>query len=351
MKRLLVVLIALTLLALPMLTSHAAETGELLITSEKVSGEVGKIVKVNFYLYPNLPEGQKLGSLQGFMKYDSDFVTLGAINQTDTEANLSSWMKGRASKFEYNPEPGLLRFAFFDGYGIEEGGFWFQAEFRIEKEGATDFVFNGIAYSGIDETYATVLYSIAPVSCGGIYTEGQTVPTMDPHVTFAPLNPEMPTPTAASASPTSSGSAEATETAKTTPTATAKATATAKPSNGNSGTATAKPSATPTPKPTATPAAEKQSNAPTEQAPSTDITSVASDTPEPTTEALSSAPVKASEPPKQPEQSPSVTEVGETEQQSNLLLLTGMTIGLVALIGLGAILTILILKRRKKEEN
>ena len=71
MKRFFAALIALlVLLAIPTVASAAAEEGEMLISSEKVTGEVGSVVKVDFYLYPNLPDGRKLDSLSGTMKYD-----------------------------------------------------------------------------------------------------------------------------------------------------------------------------------------------------------------------------------------------------------------------------------------
>lgn len=336
MKRLLALMIALVLLALPIASSRAAETGELLITSEKVRGDVGKIVNVDFYLYPNLPEGVKLGSLQGIMKYDSQFVTLGSINQVDTDANLSSWMKGRASKFDYNNEPGFLRFGFFDAYGVEEGGFWFQAQFRIEKEGATDFIFNGIEYTGIDGSYQTVCsYRIMPVSVGGIYTEGQTVPTGGAaNETFSPLVPGMTAPPA-------TGVASPTGTASVSPTAsaTAKVTATPKP--------TVKETEDATEEPTDTPAPRQTTAAPSDGTPLPGETAATS--PE---SSLPPEPVSApTDVPSQPG-NPIVDEsVEETNREPNMLLFTGVLIGIVALLGLVGLLILLIVKRRNKNRE
>lgn len=341
MKRIIALIIISALLLLPVLSTDAAESGELLISSEKVSGAVGDLVKVHFYLYPNLPEGKKLGSLQGYMKYDASFVTLGSVSQIDESANLTSWMKGRASKFEYNNEPGCLKFGFFDGYGIEEGGFWFQAEFRIEKEGATDFVFNGIEYTGIDAQYNAVVYRIDPVSAGGIYTEGQTVPADGAAgETFFPLLPDMPTPTV---KPTET--VKPTATAKTTanPTATAKATskATATAKATPKTTATAKPTVKPTVSPTVTTAPATETASPAPDTTPVDTAKTPSETPE----------IPASETPVQPVEPVKETPIEEKEENPNMLFFTGMAIGGVALIGLISLLIVLILKRRRNNEQ
>lgn len=92
-KTLAYLLILVLLLALPLSLTHAEEErGELLITSEPVEGQVGEIVKVNFYLYPNLPEGLKLDSLSCSIKFDPEILTFGTINQVDETANLTSLM-------------------------------------------------------------------------------------------------------------------------------------------------------------------------------------------------------------------------------------------------------------------
>ena len=356
MKRVFAVFIALALLVLPIVSSRAAETGELQISSEKVPGDVGQIVKVNFYLYPNLPDGKKLGSIQGTMKYDPDFVTLGAINQSDASADLSSWMNGRAKKFEYNNVPGLLKFGFFDAYGAEDGGFWFQAEFRIEKEGATDFVFNGIEYTGIDDAYATVSYFIQPVSVGGIYTKGKTVPTSAPNETFSPLSPDSPVPTGQTPTATATAETSPTGTAATTPTATVKVTATAKATAAASPSqsTTKKPTATPSPTVaavTATPVPQTRTDDSFAEASPTDKTGGPEDTPTdvPLTpqDTVSVEPEQSEQPP-DPEKE---TIVEEEDRKPNMLLFTGVLGGLIALVSLTFILIILAVKRRRKENE
>jgi len=198
MKRLLSILLVIVLLfAVPITSGEAAgnaELGELEIASEKVQGNVGDLVKVNFYLYPNLPDDRKLDTVSGSMKFDPEFVTLGAINLEDEEANLTTFMKvGKRTVYDFQHnivEPGVMRFAFMSVYGAEAEGFWFQAEFRIEKEGSTDFIFNGISYSGIDGSYKGVSFYIEPKSVGGIYTEGETPPENgEVDEPFMPSNP------------------------------------------------------------------------------------------------------------------------------------------------------------------
>ncbi len=193
MKRVFAIALAalLLLFMLPLRTTEAEERGELLITSETVSGAVRDVVKVNFYLYPNLPADKRLDSISGILLYDSELLTFGAFNLSDEEHGLDSLMNGKASLVNYNPaEPGVLRFAFIDAYGVEKDGFWFQAEFRIEKEGASAFVFNGFTYSCIDSENTSESFYIDPVSVGGVHTEGESVPTdAADQVTFAPLSP------------------------------------------------------------------------------------------------------------------------------------------------------------------
>lgn len=197
MKRILSwLLIAAILLTLSVSITVAENIGELLITSdpETVTGAVGDIVKVNFYLYPNLPDDRLFDSIQGALIYDAEMLTLGSINLKDESQNLISLMSSPKSKspmwMPYEKEKGTVNFAYIDAYGTAEQGFWFQAEFRIEKEGASAFVFNGIRYSGIDQTRKPMEFYIDPVQVGGVATEGQEVPTdAVADVTYAPLTP------------------------------------------------------------------------------------------------------------------------------------------------------------------
>ena len=293
MKRLFAVLIALALtLSIPLLSGAAAgsaEKGELLITQEpeKKAGAVGEIVTVNFYLYPNLPEGRKLDSLSGTMTFDPEFVTLGAVNQTDEEQNLTSLMKGKASMFQYNVEDGgVMRFTFIDAYGVDKEGFWFQAEFRIEKEGATDFVFNGISYTGLDSSYQTVSLYIDPVHIGGIYTEGQEIPDPDgAEETFAPLTPAIETQAPVTPTPRPSSSAQPVPIASSLPTYSAKPTA--------SGIVTPQPPVTSIPMTTPAPGSEApETSVPKDETPApaeTPETVQPVDTAEPVKEAEASA--------------------------------------------------------------
>lgn len=365
MKRFLAVIIVLALLiALPIASNASAETtaklGELLITQEpeKIQGAVGDLVKVNFYLYPNLADGRKLDSLSGSMKYDPDVVKLGAVNQVDEENNLKSFMKGKASMFQYNIEDsGVLRFTFIDAYGVETDGFWFQAEFRIEKDGATDFVFNGILYSGVDNAFKAESYYINPISVGGIYTEGQEEPTNGPvEETFAPLTPAINTPAPATSTPKPSHQSQPVPVTSSLPTYSAKPTAsgivTPKPpvtsmpmttSAGGTGTdATASPDAAAqtgetTPGTAPDPLAEATAEAPIE----TEVP--AADTPAPVQT------VEETEPTAAPAQEDK-TNTGAEEEQMNLPLVIGVIVGIVAVIGLGILAIVLILKRRKLNE-
>ncbi|MBQ3934633.1 MAG: hypothetical protein II715_02350 [Clostridia bacterium] len=364
MKRFLAVIIVLAMmLALPIVPNASAETtaqlGELLITSEKMTGAVGDVVKVNFYLYANLPDGRKFDSLDGTMRYDPEIVTLGAINQIDEENNLTSFMKGKASMFQPNiEESGVLKLAFIDAYGVEANGFWFQAEFRIEKEGTTDFVFNGIKYSGIDEAFKAESYYIDPVSVGGIYTEGQEEPTNGPvEETFAPLTPAVHTPAPVTSTPRPSHHSDPVPVTSSLPTYSARPTAdgimtpqppvTSMPMTTNAGGAGTDA--------TASPDAATQTG---EATPEASLDPVAEATPETTGEteapaADTPAPVQTveeTEPTAAPDQTDK-SNTGAEEEQMNLPLVIGVIVGIVAVIGLGILAIVLILKRRKMDDD
>lgn len=358
MKRFFAFVIALALLlALPLASSEAAEVGELLIASEKVSGAVGDVVKVNFELYPNLPDGRKLDSLSGSMKYNPEIVTLGAISQVDEENNLTSLMKGKASSFQYNiDDSGELRFAFIDAYGVEADGFWFQAEFRIEQEGATDFVFNGITYTGLDADYKTESFYIDPVSVGGIFTEGQEVPSDGAaEETFAPLTPAVNTPAPVTPTPKPSHNSQTVPVTSSLPTYSAKPTASGVVTPGPAVTSMpmttpAPQESTPAPVETEPPAAaedperSEQPNPDAEQpvavAEATEIP-VLEDTP---------APVQAVEEPAGSEPAKENQAPAAQANQPNMALVIGVIIGIVAVVGLGALAIVLILKRRRMDD-
>lgn len=268
MKRVFAITLAafLLLFMLPLRTTGAEERGELMITSETVSGAVRDVVKVNFYLYPNLPAERRLDSISGMLLYDSELLTFGSFNLTDEENNLDSLMNGKASLVNYNPaEPGVLRFAFVDAYGVEKDGFWFQAEFRIEKEGASAFVFNGFTYSCIDSENRSESFYIDPVSVGGVHTEGEAVPTgAAEQVTFAPLSPLIeetpgsggqPVPVT-SELPVYSGNPQSTDAPTDTPEPTEQPTDTPEPTDAPTDTPEPTQQPTETPAPTGTPTEE-----------------------------------------------------------------------------------------------
>ncbi|MBR4905952.1 MAG: hypothetical protein IKZ44_03780 [Clostridia bacterium] len=374
MKRILAVMIAAVLLfAVPILSGVAAgddELGEMLIESVSVTGEVGEIVKVNFELYPNLPDGRKLDSLSGSMKYDPEFVTLGAINQVDEENNLTSLMKGKASSFQYNideNEKGMLRFAFIDAFGIEAEGFWFQAEFRIEKEGATDFIFNGIRYTGLDAEYHTVSYYIEPVSVGGIHTENETVPTDGAaDETFAPITPAVATPVVVTPTPKPSNGGQVVPITSTLPTVSTEV-------STPDGIVTPPPAVTSMPVTTPAPYEEKTA------APENTETQPLDPNVE-ATETQGSTETQPLDPNVEPTETQGSAETGEQgsytiedvtgengtqgtqngekqnttggneTQQSNTLLIIGVIIGIIAVLGLGALAIVLILKRRGMQD-
>ncbi len=396
MKRTLAFVIALALvLAIPFAAVEAAgdsEMGELLITQEpeKIQGEVGEIVKVNFYLYPNLPDGRKLDSLSGTMQYDPEFVTLGAINQKDEELNLKSLMQGKAASFQHKIDNGVLRFAFIDAYGVEEEGFWFQAEFRIEKEGATDFIFNGITYTGIDSTFKTVSFMINPVSVGGIYTEGQTIPTGGAaEETFAPLTPAVDTPAPPTATPKPSNGGQNVPVVSTLPTYEPNPTASGivtpqppitsipvkTPDQNDSTSVPQQVTDTPAPEPE-TPTPESDTPAPGSDTPApADIQTPepvfvpTTDDPNQIVEAtpfpigdnndpvnVTDAPSVPIEPtvtnePVQPSDETIPEKSTEKEADNDLWLIVGIVAAMVAVLGLGALAIVLLMKRRKMNDG
>jgi len=350
-------LILVLLLALPLSMTYAAEErGELLITSEPVEGKVGDIVKVNFYLYPNLPDGLKLNSITCMIKFDPAFLKFGTINQIDEEGNQTSLMKGKGSLFLFNEsEPGLLKLAFSDGYGVEAEGFWFQAEFRIETDGACDFVINGFSYSAInDEEDKTVSFYIDPVSVGGIYTEGQSVPTDGAaEETYEPISPVIES--SAPATPTARPSTPP----PTVPVTTTLPTFSARPTSSD-GIVTPRPPVTPTP----VPSASAETAAPTSQAPDTTEGPVAEVSPAPNSEQPTDLPENSEEPleseeplpvevvtPDPNETDPKASPVpAERDSAGNDSLSTFAIIaiigGIAAVIGVGILLIVLVLKRR-----
>lgn len=197
MKRMLACLIAaLMVLALVPSVAFALDKGELEIVTdpETITCEVGEVVKVNFYLYPNLAENLVLNSIQGVLLYDSEMLTYGAINTKDEEQNLKSFMGKSTVPAVNTTEPGEIRFAYIDAYGWKEQGFWIQVEFRIEKEGASAFVFNGIRYSGFDtDAKKSEKYYIDPIQAGAISTNAEEpVPTdAAAEMTYEPLTAEI----------------------------------------------------------------------------------------------------------------------------------------------------------------
>lgn len=364
MKRLVAVIVALLLIcAMPIfpVTTAAAEAklGELLITSEKVTGAVGDVVKVNFYLYANLPENRKLDTLTASMRYDPDVVKLGAVNQTDEENNLTSFMKGKASMFTPNiEENGVLKFVFIDGYGVEANGFWFQAEFRIESEGSTDFVFNSLSYTGIDSSLKTETYYIEPVSVGGIFTEGQEKPENGPvEETFAPLTPAVDTPKPVTPTPKPSNSS------KPVPVTTKLPTYSAKPAP--SGIVTPGPAVTSIPVSKDSDGTNAATQAPETNQQNTETTPEAGTDPvaeipgAETTEAPAAviettpAPNREAEGTEQilTSQQGGSTDTVEGEEGMNLPLVIGVIAGLVVVVALGVVAIVLVLKRRNASDT
>ena len=359
MKRFLAAVIVLAMIfAFPIVSDSTADTtaklGELLITSQKVSGKVGEVVRVDFYLYANLPEGKKLDALEAIMKYDPNIIKFGAINQEDTENNLKSFMKGKASMFTPNTkEDGIIKLAYIDGYGVEANGFWFQVEFRIESEGATDFVFNGIKYTGIDDTYKADSFYIEPVSVGGVYTEGAEEPSNGPvEETFAPLTPAVNTPIPEKTTPKPSHQAQPVPVTSSLPTYEAKPTP--------NGVVTPQPAVTSMPMTTnAGGDTTPQGSDPAAQAAETTPEGNPDPIAELTTEAPTEAPLVVEEQTSAPTQQPnegaaspdasadgSKTNEAVEEEPMNLPLVIGVLVGIAAVVGLGIFAIVMILKRR-----
>ncbi len=368
MKRFTAILIALALiLMLPMAMSQAAgtaEKGEMLIASLTTTGTVGDIVKVNFELYPNLPDGRKLDTLSGSMKFDPEFLTLGSINLIDEEQNLRSFMTGSGA-FEKNMQNrGEFRFVYVNPYGTDEQGFWFQAEFRIEKEGATDFVFNGITYTGLDSSYKTVTYTIDPQSVGGVYTEGFEVPEDGAaDETFAPLEPVIVTPEPPTPSPKPSNPGQTVPQTSTLPMPSNKPTSAAtglvtpppaKTPMAPASYAAATPVDTPEPVNTGDPVAEASADPTDVQG--ADSTAPADNTAAPIGEdpLESGAPVdpETKTDPTTPDgKQPTDGTNGDSETPGpNMVLIIGLIVGMVAVIGLGALAIVLILKKRNAQD-
>ena len=210
MKRTLAcLLIVLMLLLLVPTVSYAVDAGEMEIVTdpETIEGEVGEVVKVNFYLYPNLPENLILNSVQGVLLYDADMLKFGAIVTKDEEQNLRSFIEdGKSTMPAINTtKAGEIRFAWIDVYGWKGQGFWFQIEFRIEQEGASAFVLNSMRYSALDkDTNKSNAFYIEPKQAGAITTGGEEPVPSDAaaDMTYEPLAPEIddtpkqtPTPT------------------------------------------------------------------------------------------------------------------------------------------------------------
>lgn len=191
------IILALIVSLIPAAT-FAADEGEMLLTSEPVQGAVGDVVKVDFYCYPNLSDGEFLDSLEGTLVYDPEFLTLGSINLRDEEQNLNSILNSKSPLWiPSTAEAGKLVFAWADAFGTDETGFLFQIEFRIEKEGAAPFLFNSIRYHGINgSTYQSLgSYFINPVQLGGVYTEGyELTDGTEPDATYEALEPTVETP-------------------------------------------------------------------------------------------------------------------------------------------------------------
>lgn len=369
MKRLLAVFVTLILLlSMTLATGVAAESGDMLIHSDKVTGAVGDIIKVNFYLYPNLPEDRLLDSLTGVLKFDPEFLTLGAINLSDEEENLTSLLmsgKTHVPFYTNEPVPGELRFSFADGYGVEEEGFWFQAEFRIEKEGATEFIFNGITYTGLktiknddgSTTYNTVTYTIDPLPAGGVYTEGESIPTGGAaEETFSPITPAVQTPTTVTPTPKPSNAGQPVPVTSTLPTYSA---------NPSSVTGVVTPAPPVTSIPVKTPGPADETPAPsqgTETAPVSEVTPDTEVSPtdavpptdsETTTDPVAGEVIEVtSQPLPENDRSENTSKAEEeTSSLTDVLLTVGIIVGIVAVVGLGVIAIILVLKRRKMNEQ
>jgi hypothetical protein len=356
-------IVALLLMLFPVVT-NAMEEGEMLLTSESVQGAVGDIVKVDFYCYPNLDEGLVMDSFEGTLDYDPEMLTLGSINLRDEEQNLNSLMNSKSPLWiPSKSEAGKLAFAYADAFGTDANGFLFQLEFRIEKEGACEFVFNGIRYHAIDaSSYRSVgSFYINPVQIGGVYTEGYEITENGtPAATYDPLEPAVETQRPqATDTPKPSNSGHSVPQTSQLPEPSIIATP-------DSGLVTPKPPVTSMPMNTPSGATIAPTEAATE-APATDdpngtveTTEPAAETQEPGTETdATEAPVAevTAEPVGTIETPKPTAEPGNTDpnpvQQPNRALVIAVIAGIVVVILLAilAIILILIRNKRQREEN
>ena len=363
----------LTVLMLVMLVpsvAYALDTGEMLIVTdpETVVGEVGEIIRVNFFLYPNLPENMLLNSIQGVLLYDPEMLTFGAIITKDEEQNIRSFIEdGKSTMRAVNTStPGEIRFAYIDVYGWKGQGFWMQIEFRVEKEGASAFLVNSIRYNGLDQdTMKSTAYYIEPTQVGAVSTgEEETVPTdAAADMTYEPLAPEID------------------DTPKQTPTPTPKPQNSGQTVPVTSALPTIENAITPTPKTGSTPELVTPQPAVTSMPMTTiapgQVTQAPADAKQPdepgavdpVAEAPESNPTKT-----EPEQSGttdpaaesqqggesatdvtsqsgtpgSTTPASETAQPSNLALTIAVIAGIVMVVALAAVAIVLILVRKKR---
>ena len=358
MKRTIALLMGVLLLAvLVPSVAYATDEGEMEIVTEPetIHCAVGDIVKVNFYLYPNLPENILMNSVQGKLIYDPEMLTFGAINTKDEDENLRSFLEDGKStmRAENYMTPGEILFGYIDVYGWKGQGFWIQVEFRVEQEGACIFLFNGILYSGIDqETNKSISYYIEPKQAGAITTGDDPVPTdAEVNVTYEPLAPEIST------TPTPSPTQRPQNSGQTVPQTSSvplPSGVTLPTSNPNpTGPLTMPPVVTPTPSPTRIPSSatkvpvgtaaaelpEESPQASAQQGESMDPVSEGTAKPQEPT-GLTAAPA--------PETSKTTQ-----EQPSNLVMTVVIIAGiaLVVLLALLAIVLILMRKRRLEAEN
>ncbi len=336
MKRYFAVLLTLALLfILPIAASEAAANGEMLITSEKVTGKVNDVVTVDFYLYPNLPDGQKLESLSCTLKYDPELLTLGSVSYIIPEENLTTCLKGNCSIYrDYEDKEnnkGIVLFAFADAFGVEQGGFWFRAEFRIEKEGASSFQLLGIEYSGLDGENHSVPYTLSDQkSVGGVST-----PTPTP----TPTNKPTTKPTSGNSTPTPATTA--------TPTPATNSTPTSQATNSNA------PSDTPAQQTTAVPTDTPDNNS--GNGSNESGSAVPSDVPvivvqETATPGSGEGQENTEKPDDNTDHDATKLQTEEPSSILDILVIAGIVLGIVALAALCFILFILFKKRRKTDD-
>lgn len=264
------------------------------ITSDPATteGEVGSLVAVDIYLHTTLPENLLLCSIEGVLQYDADLLSFGAVFEADEEKELRSFLKdGKATIPVYNSsDPGKLRFVVADAYGWETDGFWLMLEFRVDREGATDFVFSDLTYLCVDhETGEVYKYTAEPIKAGSLVT-----------------------PNAASVTPT----AEATDTPKPTEEASVTPTETVTPTVTEPPQPTEEPTEPPTEAPTEAPTEEAETRAETTAEPPASVT------PQPLEE--------------------------EDKSPSTFILTIAVLTGIVIVLLLGTLAVVLILVRRKK---